>query len=69
MTRTDTQFITDDDGNRIGVLIGLDLYRRLLDAADEIDAIRAYDAAKASGGEAVPFEDAVREIERSRQRA
>ena len=30
---------------------------------EELDSIRAYDAAKASGGEVVPFEQAVREIE------
>ena len=66
MTATDTQFVTDDTGQRVAVLIGLDRYRQLLDAAEEVDAIRAYDAAKASLDESVPFEEAVREIERGR---
>lgn len=66
MTTTDTQFVTDDTGRRIAVLIGLDRYRQLLDALEELDSIRAYDEAKASGDEAVPFEEAVREIERDR---
>ena len=35
---------------------------------DELDAIRAFDAAKASGGEAIPLEDALSEIEQDRQR-
>ncbi|MEP0547313.1 MAG: hypothetical protein ABJF88_10310 [Rhodothermales bacterium] len=67
MTTTETQFVTDDRGERIGVLIGLDRYRQLLDAAEEIEAIRAYDEAKASGDEAIPFDEAVREIERDRE--
>jgi hypothetical protein len=33
---------------------------------DELEAIRAYDAAMATGGEAVSFSDAVREIESRR---
>lgn len=66
MTPTDTQYVTDDAGRRIGVLLGLDRYHELLDALEEIEDIRAFDEAKASGDEVVPFEDAVREIERDR---
>lgn len=66
MTATDTQFVTDDAGQRVAVLIGLDRYHQLLDAAEEVEAVRAYDAAKASPDESVPFDEAVREIERGR---
>jgi hypothetical protein len=34
---------------------------------EELEAIRAYDAAKASGDEAVPLEQALVEIENNRQ--
>ena len=64
MTPLAPQFVTDDRGQRTGVLLGIDEYHVLLDALEELDAIRAYDGAKASGDAAVPFEDAVREIER-----
>ena len=64
MSPTAPQCVTDDQGHRTGVLLGIDQYREPLDALDELDAIRAYDEAKASGDEAVPFEDAVRDIER-----
>jgi hypothetical protein len=67
MTTTETQYVTDDRGQRIAVLIGLDRYRQLLEAAEEVEAIRAYDAAKASGDEAIPFDEATREIERDRE--
>ncbi|MEM1042468.1 MAG: hypothetical protein AAGI91_07540 [Bacteroidota bacterium] len=66
MTTTETQFVTDDAGQRIAVLIGLDRYQQLLDAVEEIDSIRAYDEAKASGDEAIPFDEATREIEQNR---
>ena len=69
MTTTDTQFVTDEAGERVAVLVGIDRYRELLDAAEEVDAIRAYDAAKSSGDESVAFEEAVREIEDGRARA
>ncbi len=69
MTATETQFITDESGQRVAVLIGLDRYRQLLDALDELDAIRAYDDARASGDDRMSFEDATREIERERKAA
>jgi hypothetical protein len=34
---------------------------------EEIESIRAYDAAKACGGEIIPFEQAVSKIERVRR--
>ena len=57
------RYVVDSDGNRVGVILDCDRYRELLDAADELDAIRAYDAAKATDEETVPFEQAVEEIE------
>ncbi len=38
-------------------------YERILQDLEELESIRAYDAAKASGDEAIPFEKAVAEIE------
>ncbi|CAN5637678.1 hypothetical protein BH23BAC4_BH23BAC4_07070 [soil metagenome] len=66
MAPTDTQFVTDDAGHRVAVLIGLERYRQLLEAVEEIEALRAYDDAQASRDEAIPFEEAVREIEQVR---
>jgi hypothetical protein len=52
-------FITDAEGNRIGVVLNLAAYQKLLEELEELDSIRAYDAAKASGDEAIPFEEAL----------
>ena len=57
------KYVTDDVGTRVGVLIGIDEYHRILEDEEELASIRAYDVAKASGDEAIPFEQAVKEIE------
>ena len=56
-------FIVDENGQRVGVLLDIEDYRQLLGEVEELEAIRAYDAAKASGDEAVPLEQALAEIE------
>jgi len=58
------RYLVDDNGNRIGVVLNMKDYHRLLEQLEELESIRAYDAAKASGDEVVPFEQAVAEIER-----
>lgn len=57
------RFIVDENGQRVGVLLDIEDYRQLLEDREELEAIRAYDAAKASGDEAVPLEQALAEIE------
>jgi hypothetical protein len=56
-------FIVDENGARVGVVLDIADYRKLLEDLEELDAIRAYDEAKASGDEAIPFEEAIAEIE------
>jgi hypothetical protein len=60
------RYLVDEKGNRLGVFLDVGEYRQLLDALEELESIRAYDAAKVSGSEAVPFTQAVAEIERDR---
>jgi hypothetical protein len=61
------RFIVDEHGTRIGVLLDIADYRRLLEELEELESIRAYDAAKASGDEVLPLEQALAEIEQERQ--
>lgn len=44
----------------------LKAYRKLLAELEELESVRAYDAAKASGEEPIPFEQAIAEIEAKR---
>jgi hypothetical protein len=59
-------YILDGSGKRVAVILDLADYEQLLDELEELQSIRAYDAAKASGDEAIPFEQAVTEIEQDR---
>jgi len=61
------QFISDDKGNKIAVILPIDEYQRICEALEELESIRAYDAAKASNSEVIPFEQAIEEIEKSRE--
>ena len=60
------RYLVDSAGNRVAVVLDLDTYRRLLDAEEELEDIRAYDAAKAANDEAIPFDQALAEIEADR---
>lgn len=67
MNAVKERFLVDEAGNRVAVVVSLEDYRQLVaDVADveELDGIRAYDAAKASGETAIPFDQAVAELER-----
>ena len=63
-----TKFLTNENGERIAVLISMEEYEKLLDDLEELWAIREYDEAKAAGETPVPFEEAVARIEQKRTR-
>lgn len=50
-------------GDKINIVLNVKQYEELLDDLDELDSIRAYDAAKKSGEKPIPFDEAMREIE------
>jgi hypothetical protein len=66
MATFNERYVVDDKGNRVGVLLDWENYRKLLVELEELESNRVYDAAKASGDESIPFEQAVEEIERER---
>jgi hypothetical protein len=59
MLQLKERFIVDENGRRLGVLLDIEDYQRLLEELEELEAIRAYDAAKASGDEVLPLEQAL----------
>lgn len=67
MTPKSQKFLVDGEGNRVGVVLDIREYQELIDDLEELDAVRAYDAAKASGEQAIPFEQAIEDIERHRE--
>jgi PHD/YefM family antitoxin component YafN of YafNO toxin-antitoxin module len=66
MVAFNEKYVTDKFGKTVAVLLDLDEFRRMVDDLEELDSIRAYDAAKSSGEQPIPFDQAVAEIERDR---
>ena len=61
------KYITDAQGNLIGIVLDIEEYQKILEELEELEAIRAYDNAISSDQEEIPFELAIAEIENSRQ--
>jgi PHD/YefM family antitoxin component YafN of YafNO toxin-antitoxin module len=63
-----TQFITDNSGNKIAVIISIKEYEKMLADLEELEDIRLYDKVKASGEKSIPIENAFEMIENERQK-
>jgi hypothetical protein len=67
----EARYLTDDKGNRLGVLLDIKEYERLLEIEDEMEDIRRYDEAidaRARGeSDAMPWGEAKREIAAERE--
>ena len=63
MTIRQEQFVVDKEGNRIGVVLNIEDYQKLLAEVEELESIRAFDEAKASGEKPISSEGAVAKIE------
>ncbi len=61
------RFVVDERGRRVSVLLDIETYRKLLEDLEELETLRTYDAAKASGDEAILFEEPAAETEQNRQ--
>lgn len=64
MVRLHPQYVVDDNDKKKAVLLPVDEWERVIDELEELKDIRLYDAAKVAGGDGVPFEQAVQEIEK-----
>ena len=67
MAGHEEQYVVDKNGNRMSVVLDVEEYQKLLQDLEELDSIRAYDRAKASGDQVIPFEQAATEIEMNRK--
>lgn len=56
-------FVTDKKGRKIAVQIPISIYEKLVSDSEELDEIKEYRKAKAHKGNAIPFDQAFREIE------
>ncbi len=58
------QYIKDDSGTRIGVIISMTEYQALIERLEELEDILAYDKAKSEPSDSMPFEEFLAELEK-----
>ncbi|HUI92241.1 MAG TPA: hypothetical protein VLX68_08345 [Chitinivibrionales bacterium] len=68
MVKLKENYIIDKGGHKVGVFLDIKTYRKVINDLEELDDIRAYDEAKASGEKAIPFLHAVREIDQAHKK-
>jgi PHD/YefM family antitoxin component YafN of YafNO toxin-antitoxin module len=61
------RYVVDEQGQSVGVILGVEEYEKIVEELEELASIRAFDSAKASNDETIPFEQAIIEIEQERQ--
>ena len=66
-TMPTTKFIKNKKGQKVSVVLDIREYEKLIEDAEELEAIRAYDSAKEAGGTPIPYEQVLRRIEESRK--
>lgn len=68
----ETRYVTDEKGERVGVILDMQEYQRVMGALEELADLRAADEALeaiARGEEEIlPLDEAVREMEEERSR-
>ncbi len=60
---TEESYIIDKKGRRIAVQVPIKTYEKLVADSEELEDIKEYRKAKSHKGNAIPFEQAFREIE------
>lgn len=62
------QYITDKTGKKISVILPLEEFKNIIEELEEIEDIRLYDEAKASGEISIPIDEAFKMIEAERKK-
>ena len=61
-----TQFVTDDHGNKLAVILPIKEYNKMVDDLEELEDIKLYDEAKKSNEPSIPIDEAFKMIEAKR---
>jgi hypothetical protein len=61
------QYITDDKGNKISVVLSMNEYEDILHRLDELEDIRLYDEVKSRNEESMPFEEYLRQRKKNKR--
>tara|TARA_R110002072_G_scaffold65130_1_gene161231 strand:- start:1889 stop:2095 length:207 start_codon:yes stop_codon:yes gene_type:complete len=68
MKVTKKQYITDDEGNKVAVILPIKKYEKMLEDLEMKEDVALYDKAKKRKQSFVDAEDAFQEIEEKRQK-
>jgi len=60
------QFITDNNGKKLSVILSIATYQKMIDKLEEIKDIKSFNKAKEGPQEFIDAEEAFEEIEKSR---
>ncbi len=60
------QYITDNSGNKLSVVLAMQEFKEIMDELEELDDIRLYDEAHADDGPSIPVDEAFKIIEANR---
>lgn len=61
-----TQFITDDHGNKLAVILPIKDYQKMLDDLEEVEDIKLYDQVKARKEASMPFSEYLKKRKQKR---
>jgi hypothetical protein len=65
----ETQFLTDEKGNRTAVVMPIKKYNKLMEYLEDLEDVRLYDEAKRDDdGVRIPIEEAFKMIEAKRKK-
>jgi len=62
------QIVTDKKGETIAVQLPINQYKKLLELAEEMEEIKAYDRAIKRKNNFIPFDQAVKELKAKREK-
>lgn len=61
-----TQFVTDDHGNKLAVILPIKDYQKMLDDLEEVEDIKLYDQVKARKEDTMPFSEYIKKRKQER---
>lgn len=61
------QYITDNTGKKISVILPLKDFKAIMEELEELEDIKLYDEAKKSGEALIPIDEAYKMIEKKRK--
>jgi hypothetical protein len=66
MLTVNPQYITDNAGRKISVVLSIKEFKTIMEELEEMEDVRLYDEAKASDEHSVPIDEAFKIIEANR---